>query len=169
MKHWYALNTKPRKEAIAEENLRRQSFETYFPRIQQARRYRGKWSSVVEPLFFRYIFIRLNMGRENIAPIRSTRGVTRLVSFGGNPATVPDALIEALKRSADPQTGIHLPDRALFEPGEEVRVLDGPLSGLRGIFQQAQGEDRAIILLDFLGKSQRVCIPLNQLWPAAKG
>jgi len=36
MKQWFAVYTKPRKETLAEEYLRRQEYEDYFPRFLQA-------------------------------------------------------------------------------------------------------------------------------------
>ena len=95
MKLWYAIHTKPRQEDLAAEHLRRQEFEVYLPRIKQPRRYRGRWRDAIEPLFPRYLFIRLELGSENVAPIRSTRGVTKLVSFNGQPATADEAKAEA--------------------------------------------------------------------------
>ena len=37
---------------------------------------------VVEPVFPRYLFVRLDFGVTNLAPIRSTLGVSDLVRFG---------------------------------------------------------------------------------------
>jgi len=165
MKHWYAIHTKPRQEMLAAENLQRQEFEIYFPRIKQAQRYRQQWRDKIEPLFPRYLFIRLDLGKDNIAPIRSTRGVAKLVSFSGQPATVPDPLIDALIQSADPDTELLHPESTLFEAGETVTIVDGPLEGLEAIFKARDGEARAIILLKLLGKTQQVRIDSNHLSP----
>ena len=165
MKHWYAIHTKPRQETVAAENLRRQEFEIYLPRIKQARRFRQQWRDKVEPLFPRYLFIQLDLGKDNIAPIRSTRGVTKLVSFSGQPATVPDPFIDALTHSADPDTGLLHPEEDLFEAGTTVTIVDGPLQGLEAIFQTHDGETRSIILLELLGKTQQLTIDKDHLWP----
>ena len=82
MKYWYAVQAKPRQENTAEENLRRQGFDTYLPKIQLRRRRRDKWTKVVEPLFPRYLFIHLEPGVDNWAPLRSTLGVSTVVRFG---------------------------------------------------------------------------------------
>jgi transcriptional antiterminator RfaH len=169
VKHWYAIYTKPRQEDHAAEHLRRQAFEVYLPRIKQVRRYRGRWRDTVEPLFPRYLFIRLDLGRENVAPIRSTRGVSRLVSFSGHPARVPDALIDALHHSADPDTGLHQLEESRFETGATVTIVDGPLVGLEAIFQAHDGEARCIILLDILGQRRQLRIDKDHLWPARHG
>jgi transcriptional antiterminator RfaH len=163
MKLWYAIHTKPRQEEHAAEQLRRQEFEIYLPRIKQARRFRQKWRDTIEPLFPRYLFIRLDLGADNVAPIRSTRGVTKLVSFDGLPATVPDALIDALLGSADPDTGLHHPHEDLFKPGASVTIVNGPLAGLEAIFKAHDGEARSIILLELLGKTQQLRINRDHL------
>ena len=166
MKHWYAIHSKPRQETHAAEQLRRQAFEIYLPTIKQAHRYRGRWREKIEPLFPRYLFIRLDLGQDNIAPLRSTRGVSKLVSFNGLPATVPDPLIDALLQSADPDTGLLHPETDLFQAGTTVTIVDGPLPGLEAIFKAHDGEARSIILLELLGKTQQVTIDRNHLWPA---
>jgi len=96
MKPWYAVYTKARQETVAEENLQRQGFETFLPWITQLRRRRGKWLDVTEPLFPRYLFTRLDPAGQDIGPIRSTFGVTRLVTFGDRLRAVPETLIESL-------------------------------------------------------------------------
>ena len=116
---------------------------------------RGQWREKIEPLFPRYLFIRLNLGEDNIAPIRSTHGVTKLVSFSGQPATVPDPFIDALTQASDPDTGLLHPEKDLFEAGATVTIMDGPLHGLEAIFKVHDGEQRSIILLELLGKLQQ--------------
>jgi transcriptional antiterminator RfaH len=163
MKLWYAIHTKPRQEEHAEEHLRRQEFEVYLPRIKQPRRYRGRWRDAIEPLFPRYLFIRLDLGSDNVAPIRSTRGVSKLVSFNGLPATVPEPLIDALVESADPDTGLLHPHEDRFKPGATVTIVNGPLAGLEAIFKAHDGEARSIILLELLGETRQLKIDRDHL------
>ena len=169
MKHWYAIHTKPRQESLAAENLRHQAFEIYLPKIKQPRRQRLKWKDTIEPLFPRYLFIRLELGSDNIAPIRSTRGVSRLVSFSGLPATVPDPFIDALRQLTDPDTELLPTEETLFEAGKTVTIVDGPLQGLEAIFKAHDGEQRSIILLDILGKTQQIRIDRGHLAPTDHG
>ncbi len=46
-----------------------------------------------------------------------------------------------------------------------LELLDGPLEGLEAIFKARDGEARAIILLELLGKTQQVRIDSNHLSP----
>ena len=163
MKLWYAIHTKPRQEEHAAEHLRRQEFEVYLPKIKQARRFRQRWRDTIEPLFPRYLFIRLDLGSDNVAPIRSTRGVSKLVSFNGLPATVPEPLIDALIESADPDSGLLPPHEDRFKPGATVTIVNGPLAGLEAIFEAHDGEARSIILLELLGKTRQLRINRDHL------
>ena len=95
---WYVIHAKPRQEARALENLERQGYEAWLPMLTVQKILRGRVADVTEPLFSRYLFIRLDTVQSNWSPIRSTLGVSRLVTFGNQPAVVPDALIDDLRR-----------------------------------------------------------------------
>jgi len=104
-----------------------------------------------EPLFPRYLFIRLGHrdSAKSWAPIRSTKGVSRLVSFGIEPARVDDGLIELLRmQEASVQTE---PER-LFNPGERVRLIDGAFAGIEGIYKMTDRESRVMVLIEILSK-----------------
>lgn len=60
MKHQYAVHAKPRQEGVANDNLERQGYVTYLPKILVRKRRRDKWVKLVEPLFPRYLFIQVN-------------------------------------------------------------------------------------------------------------
>jgi len=108
-------------------------------------------------MFSRYLFIRLDDTIQNWAPIRSTLGVSKLVSFGHQPAKVPPELIDLLRES--PQT---LFER-MFAPGDTVQVASGPLRGLEGQYLEYDGERRAFVLIDLLGQPQRLRMELDTL------
>ena len=151
MLNWYLIYSKPRLESSALENLERQGFECFLPLIAIEKLRRKALVVVSEPLFPRYLFIRLGMGdtAKSWAPIRSTKGVSRLVSFGIEPARVDDGLIELLRtQEASVQTE---PER-LFKAGERVRLTEAPFAGIEGIYQMADGERRVMVLIEILSK-----------------
>lgn len=162
MQCWYAVFCKPRQEVVAEENLLRQGFHVYLPRIETTQRRRGKWTDVVEALFPRYLFIRIDPARQSTASVRSTRGAVDLMRFGGQPAVVPDWVMNALFQREDAASGLHQEVRPLFRTGDPVKIVEGPLAGLDGVFTLQDGEERVIVLLDLLGKTNRVKI--NRDW-----
>lgn len=158
--HWYLVHTKPRQEKCALENLRRQGYQCYLPTLPSEKLRHGVLMVSDEPLFPRYLFIRLGQGGgPSWAPIRSTKGVSRLVSFGVEPAKVADSLVDALRaQEASVQA---LPER-LFKPGERVRLTEAPFAGIEGIYQMAEGERRVMVLIEMLSKQVRVQVaPAN--------
>ncbi len=165
MKNWYLIYTKPHKELLARENLERQGYETYLPMARLRRRRMGKGVTRIEPLFPRYIFIHLDTKTDNWAPIRSTLGVSNLVKFGLYPSAVPEALIELLYDRCD-EEGIQdiVPDE--YKEGEPIRVLEGPMTGLEGVFLAKTSSDRVMVLLDIVGKHTRVNLETEKLGPA---
>jgi len=167
MERWFAVCCKPRQETIAEENLQRQGFHVYLPRIRIRQRRRKQWIDAIEVLFPRYVFIRIDPTRHSTATVRSTRGAVGLVRFGGQPAVVPDAVMEALKQREDAQSGMHVDDRPLFKAGEIIKLVDGPLSGMEAIFSEQDGEKRVIVLLELLGKANKVAVSRDWIARAA--
>jgi len=156
MTPWYAVFCKPRQETVAEANLANQGFAVYLPRLTSPRRRAGRWIDTVEPLFPRYLFVAADLETRSLAPIRSTKGVSGLVRFGGEPAVVPDNLIEALRQREDAATGLHVCARPLFAPGDRVKLLQGPLAGLEGAFAAETGDLRVIVLMEMLGRLNRL-------------
>jgi transcriptional antiterminator RfaH len=151
---WYLIQTKPRQESRAEDNLRRQQFECYRP-IKPCDSRNDKAD---EALFPGYLFIRLDRHLDNWYPIRSTRGVARVVAFGSDPTPVRDELIEQLRRRL--ATPAHKPQ---FEPGERVRLHGGSFNELEAIFVSSDGEKRSVILLNLLQREQKVRVPTRYL------
>ena len=158
---WYLVQSKPRNEARALENLLRQGYETYLPLIEVERLQRGKLFKNMEPLFPRYIFLHLEEGNDNWGPIRSTLGVAGMVRFGLAYATVPDPVIEAIRERTQEIR------ESLFAPGDNIQIVSGPLVGLEGVFDISDGEQRSFVLLEFMQKQQRVSVSTADLRAAA--
>ena len=149
--HWYLVHTKPRQEKCALENLQRQGYPCYLPTLPSEKIRQSALTVTDEPLFPRYLFIRLGQGEsaQSWAPIRSTKGVSRLVSFGSEPAKVSDSLVEALRAQ---EASVQAEPERLFKPGERVRLTEVPFAGMEGIYQMADGERRVMVLIELLSK-----------------
>lgn len=160
--HWYCVHTKPRSEAVALENLQRQGFRCFLPRIRRSRVTSGRRCSVDEALFPRYLFLQADAACQNLASVRSTRGAVGLVRFANTPSVVPDGLVTRLQQDAGEGGVIILQDIPLRH-GDSVQVETGAFSGLQGVYLKACGDNRALVLLEFLGGTRRVQIDLEQL------
>jgi len=162
MQQWLAVYSKPRQEAVAEQHLHRQGYYAYLPRIRQRRRRRGRWVEFIEPMFTRYLFLRADLGCTNLTPVRSTRGVVGLVRFGLEIKTIPDPVVAAV-RQLEAETLAVSGDGFPFQPGDAVCLVDGPLAGWNAIFQAVSGKERAVILLELMGRENVVEVPLDHL------
>ena len=156
MGNWYLIHTKIRQERVALENLERQGFECFLPLFSIEKLRRGVLQQLEEALFPRYLFIRLGTGLESQSwsPIRSTTGVSRLVTFGQTPAKVDDALVSVLREKTE-NTQVQ---RRHFEPGEKVVVTDGPFAGIEAAYQMSDGEGRVMVLLNLMSKQVTLTI-----------
>jgi len=157
---WYLVHTKPRQEDIALANLERQGYECYLPQMRIERIRRRKAEVATEPMFPRYLFVRLDSSDQgkSWSPIRSTLGVSQLVHFGARAAKVDDSLVDLLR-----QRERALPTEAMFHSGDSVVIADGPFAGIEAIYQTADAERRAFILLEILAKPVSMHINAGRL------
>lgn len=158
---WYLVQTKSKQEFRALEQLENQGYECFLPTMHLEKLVRGSVRKCVEPLFSRYLFIRLDSSSGDWTPIRSTRGVSRLVSFGARLATLPEDCVDALRK------GQEIVHRPLFEPGERVTITSGAFAGLDGIYQMPDGEARALVLIELLNQPHSLKFAVEALRKAA--
>lgn len=163
---WYAVHTKPRQEQRALTNLQRQGYACFLPTLATQKLRLGTVITVQEPLFSRYLFIELDSSQsgKSWGPIRSTLGVSRLVSFGAEPAKISADLVQVLRLQNDAQQGQPQP---LFESGQAVQITHGPFAGLNAVYQMTDGESRAMVLIEILSKQCRLAVPPAHLLKAA--
>jgi transcriptional antiterminator RfaH len=154
---WHLVQTKPRQEFRALEQLENQQYTCFLPILKVEKMRRGRPEIINEPLFSRYLFIRLDAMSTNWSRLRSTRGVSKLVAIGGSFATISDSLVGGLRHAGT------LDPTPLFEAGEKVAIKSGPLSGLEGVFQISDGAARALVLIELVSQPQRLVFELATL------
>jgi transcriptional antiterminator RfaH len=163
MSNWYAVHTKPRSEQLARVHLERQGFECRLPRTRRALRDARGMRESIEPLFPRYLFLHADPACDNLATVRSTRGVSGLVRFGVEPALVPQRVIDALAARTRDDDGLVELDVPELTPGAQVRIAQGPFAGLDAVFQAHGAQQRVLLLLRVLGEACPVRVPLRHL------
>ena len=154
---WFAVFTRPSQERRALANLERQGFACFLPEVESGRHLR------IEPLFPRYLFLNALPGVQNMTPIRSTYGVSRLVRFGERLATLPEKVVEAIRARVDSETGLVRLPRPVLAPGDRVRVSVGPLAGTEAIFKAEKSRQRVLLLMELLGRQTTVEVDARSL------
>lgn len=155
---WYAIQHKPAQGDRALEHLQNQDAQCFYPKVTVERVHAGKRVTRLEPLFPGYLFVHLAPSSPLWGKLRSTRGVLRVVSFGGKPMPIPDEVIDYIY---DGLTAVE--DQGGLKKGEKIQIQDGPFRGVEGIFQAYDGEERAIVLISFMQTQQVVRVRLGDL------
>ncbi|WP_417448463.1 transcription/translation regulatory transformer protein RfaH [Idiomarina abyssalis] len=155
---WYLVQSKPGQSERAAQELEKQGYEVFFPTIEVEKIKKGHRVKQTEPMFPGYVFIELSELSSNWRPIRSTRGVARMVSFGNKPAEVPDDVVEQLRTHVRSR-----PAKSSLTSNHPVSLEDGPFKHLNAIFIEYDGDQRAFLLLELLGKWQRLSVPLEHI------
>ena len=155
---WYALQHKPAQGDRALQHLRNQDIACFYPKISVEKIKGGKRSKKLEPLFPGYLFVNLEQTDPMWSKLRSTRGVLRIVGFANKPASISDAVIQHIRASLD-----SVAQQGGIRPGQSVHRSEGPFEGINAIFQAYDGEERAVVLINFMQMQQRVKVPVSSL------
>lgn len=151
MKHWYLLYCKRAEQQRAEQNLKRQGVDCYYPKVTVEKLRRGKCQHVEEPLFPNYLFACFDPEIVQYTSVRSTRGVVDFVRQGAYPVKVDLALIQHLMTIEDSDEHREVLNQG-FTPGQSVTIERGQFAGTDAIFKEKDGETRCILLINMLNK-----------------
>ena len=154
MKNYYLIQSKPRQEDIATQNLENQGYHVFHPKAS----IKGK----IVSLFPRYLFIQLDNKLQDWSPIRSTTGVLNFVRFGLSFAKVPDEIVNMIKNQQQ-QTIDKMIDLSKFHKDDKVEILSGPFKGQKAIFSSYNADERVIVLLKMLNNRQKIIFDSSEL------
>ena len=158
---WYAIQTKVNREKEVEKRLKDLRLEAFLPFMRARRRIGSRFHWVLAPLFPGYIFCRLDMVLSGKAA-RYSPGVKDFLTFGSRLAEVGEEIIDALRERCP--EGVALIDPVSAQPGDMVRINEGPFSGLEAVFQQKlKGSERVAVLLEILGRQTRIIVPSEMI------
>jgi transcription elongation factor/antiterminator RfaH len=162
---WFLVHTQPKSERKAELHLGAQGFKTYFPQVQKTVRHARQLRTVRAPLFPRYLFLILDLGRDRWLSVRSTFGVSSLFTCEDRPVPVPKGVVEALIARTDEAnlTSFEV-DLAM---GQTVRILSGPFAEFVGTLERLDAAGRVRVLLTMMGSTVPVALHRSALLPAA--
>jgi transcriptional antiterminator RfaH len=155
--NWFAVQTRPSAEAVAETQLRMLSIETLLPLKRRSIRHATRRSRVVfRPLFPGYLFARF-CAAVSLRAVNAGRGVLRVLGAASDkPWPIDEAIVEAIRQRLDPDGCVELVERP-FNAGDTVRITDGPLTGWSGVFDSALSDSqRVVILIDTLQQGRVV-------------
>jgi transcriptional antiterminator RfaH len=152
---WYVVQSKPKQEYRAYENLQAWKVETLLPQVRPPAR-RPRPTARVLPLFPGYLFARFDSD-DTAAKVRFTRGVSKILGTPEGPSVVDDSIISLLRERMD-NTGV-VETTSQLRPGDKVRIVGGPMADFMGVFERsATATHRVTVLLSMLSSQVRVTI-----------
>jgi transcriptional antiterminator RfaH len=166
-RHWYVVYSKPHKENAAKFHIAAKGLEVFFPRLLLPRSARK--THAIIPLFPNYLFVRMNVETEEYAYVSWSPGVSRVIGFNGRPAPMDEEVLSFLQSKSDPDGIIKAESK--LRSGQEVRITDGPFTGLMGIIRNPpDAKGRVKVLLNLLNRPAAVDLPIEFIettWSAA--
>ena len=93
------------------------------------------------------------------------RGTPKVSGFvgGRNPVPVPDSEIEAVSRQLSEGKARARP-RVVFEPGDQVRVIDGAFANFTGTVEEVNEDKQKVrVLVSIFGRSTPVELDFSQV------
>ena len=162
--HWYCVKARPRQERSARNALLNEAgVEVFCPMLRFERARKSGRVRVVEAMFPGYLFARFCYG-EQYRLVGTSNGVSTIVSFGGIPAVVPEAIINELRASVADGETVEIPTS--LSVGEEVQMVEGPFQGLRAIVTGVMpARARVTVLLELLGMEREVEVAEKAVLP----
>lgn len=162
---WYVAYTQPRAESRATIHLERQGYYVFCPRYLRTVRHARNTKNVPSPLFPSYLFLRLDISRDQWRSVNGTRGVVRLIVHGDTPQPLPNGIVEDLQTRMGADGTIDW--TRTFKIGQSVCIANGPFAQLVGTLEHLDAAGRVRVLLDLLGRSVPVALRSDALLPAA--
>lgn len=151
--YWYAIQSKPNKEDALFEQLENQGHEVFFPRIRVTPV--NPRAKKIKAYFPGYMFVHVDIGEVGISTFQWMPFARGMVAFDQEPATVPEALIHAIRRRVDE---VNAAGGEVFEglqKGDEVLIHEGPFAGYEAIFDvRLPGSERVRVLIRLLSQRQ---------------
>ena len=147
--HWYAMRSKPHKEALLFSQLKADQIKTFYPVLRvkpvnpRARKER--------PYFPGYLFVHVDLEKKGFSALNWIPGANGLVTCGGEPTAIPDHIVEEIRQRVEKINqagGEHLAD---LKQGDVVMIKSGPFAGYEAIFDtKLSGSQRVRVLLDLI-------------------
>src|SRR4029077_3081379 len=156
---WYAIYTRHQHEKMVAQILTSKGFNTFLPLYATTHEWKDRKKALLLPLFPCYVFLKGDIHRR--LQIITTPGIYGLVSSAGQPAAIPDAEIDAIRRVVE--SGVRVEAHPYLECGQRVRIKCGPLTGIEGILARKKNISRLVLSVEILGTAAAIEVAAFQV------
>lgn len=137
--------------------------EILVPTEQVVELVKGKKKESSRKFYPGYILVRMELDDETWHIVNSTAKVTGFLGGKSKPAPITDEEAEQV-RSKMAEGQLKPQPKHSFEPGDEIRVIDGPFSNFNGTVDEVNPEKGKIkVLVSIFGRSTPVELDFVQV------
>ncbi|MEA5127256.1 MAG: UpxY family transcription antiterminator [Proteiniphilum sp.] len=151
MKRWLAAYVKMHHEKKVRDRLEAMGVENFLPVQEEIRQWSDRKKKMERILIPMMIFVRVDSREQR--NIITHPSILRYLTLRGEhtPAVIPTDQMDRFRFMLDnSDTAVSFSANDL-QPGEKVRVIKGPLTGLEGELITMEGKSRIIIRIEQLG------------------
>ena len=160
---WFVVQCKGNREYRAAIQLRNQRFQVFLPLREKTRRHARRIEVRRAPFFPGYLFVALDLDRDQWRSVNGTIGVQRLVTAGGEtrPVPLPRGVVEAWRSETDDQDCLRREEPLRI--GQAVRIQSGPFGDRLGQLVELDDAGRVRVLIELLGGQIPVIMPRGKV------
>ena len=139
---WFAIQTRPRHEKRAAEELRQRGIATFLPLLSEVHSWSDRRKVVQVPLFSCYAFVSIDPVASNRVAVLQVPGVLGFVGSNNHLSPVTYSEIQSIRAVL---SGAEITPYPFLRVGQRARILDGALAGVEGILV-ARDRERGLVL-----------------------
>ncbi|NLZ39030.1 MAG: transcription termination/antitermination protein NusG [Firmicutes bacterium] len=169
-KNWYVVHTYAGYENKVKTNLEKRVesmemqdkiFRVLVPMEKEFEVKDGKKRSVMKKVFPGYVLVEMIMTDDSWYVVRNTPGVTGFVGPGSRPIPLSETEVNQILK----QMGMDEPKPKIdFEPGESVRVIEGPFADFVGSVEEVLPDRQKVkVLVSMFGRETPVELDFYQV------
>ena len=153
-KKWFIAQIKPNSYEAAFQNLERQGFEIFVPKMEITQRQKNKFIIKNVYVFPGYMFVYFDPGIIRWTKINSTYGVSKILVFNNKPSQISSKLIQDLKIRYEINSNPS--QKETLKPDDNIKFCSGPFADVIAKVESVNENNRIWVLLEAMGGYRRL-------------
>ena len=159
-KKWFAVYTKYKCEKYVVDQLARKGISAYVPLITKTKKYKSRVKIHVVPLINSHVFVCIK--KEDYVRVLQSEYVITFVKQRKNIISIPEKEINLLKLIVGEIENVEIGE-ITYESGDEVEIIGGNLTGIRGRLLKKEGKNSFVVQLTTIGMQLAMTIDKSNL------
>jgi len=168
---WYIIHTYSGYENKVKKNLEHRIltldmsehiFRVEVPTVEEIEIKGGQRHPVQRKIFPGYVLVEMVMDERSWHVVRNTPGVTGFVGIGNKPTPLPQDEADGILKQM--QTAAPTKFKVTLQPGQAVKIIDGPFADFEGIVETINQEKGKVrVRVSFFGRETPVELDFLQV------